>query len=421
MSVAESDKRLLVLLQRLLDLPVLDVKQTLTGAATAVAQWLDCDKADAFLVDSSGDKLVAVGTSETPLGRLQKELGLDVVAIAGGGRLVETFQTGRSYFTGRADQDPLELSGIVNELGIRSEINVALEIAGTRRGVLSVVTQEPERFDQNDLQVLEFSSRWVATVARHAELSEQRRAEERLLERAAAAEELITVLSHDIRNHLNPLAGRLTLLQKKAHEGQPIEPSLIDSTFAAVGRIAGLTGSLLELARLDRGFFQVQPAPVELCGLVREVREALLTPEVDIQIQAPDELTIVGDADRLRQAFENVLANGIRYSPPGKALRITVGKDSLTRRAYVEVADEGPGVPQELMSKLFDRFVTAPGSTGTGLGLYLAQRIAQAHGGSLQVTSQPDAGARFRFELPIDGTPDGAAATRGMARGLQKE
>jgi signal transduction histidine kinase len=403
MSLAASEQRLLILLEQLLDLPAFDLRQTLTGAATAVAQWLDCDKADAFLIDPARDSLVAIGTSETPLGRRQKELGLDVVALSNKGRLVETFRTGKSYMTGHADQDPEELPGIVNDLEIRSEINVALDIFGTRRGVLSVVTRATDRFDQNDVRVLELISRWVGTLARHAELAEQRRAEERLLARTTAAEELITVLSHDIRNHLNPLAGRLALLQMKAHRGQPIEASLIDSTFAAVGRIAGLTRSLLDLARLDQGLFQLEPAPVELCGLVREVRDALVTPDVDIQVQAPDELTIVADADRLRQAFENVLANGIRYSPSGKPLRVTVEHEPVAGRAYVEVADQGPGIPPQLVSRLFDRFVSAPGSKGIGLGLYLAERIARAHGGSLQVTSQPGAGARFRFELPTEG------------------
>jgi two-component system, OmpR family, sensor kinase len=403
MSLELPEQRLLILLEQLLDLPALDVKHTLTGATTAVAQWLECDKADAFLIDPSRESLVAIGTSDTPLGRRQRELGLDVVALANKGRLVETFRTGKSYMTGHADQDSEELPGIVNDLKIRSEINVALDIVGTRRGVLSVVTQEPERFDENDVRVLELISRWVGTLAHHAELAEQRRTEEGLLARTTAAEELITVLSHDIRNHLNPLAGRLTLLQMKAHQGQPIEPSLIDSTFAAVGRIAGLTRNLLDLARLDQGLFQLDLAPVELCGLVREVREAFVTPDLDIRVQAPDELAIVGDADRLRQAFENVLANGIRYSPPGKPLRVTVEHDPAAKRASVEIADEGPGIPPELVPRVFERLVSAPGSKGMGLGLYLADRIARAHGGSLQVTSELGAGARFRFELPTDG------------------
>jgi hypothetical protein len=140
MSLELPEQRLLILLEQLLDLPALDVKHTLTGATTAVAQWLECDKADAFLIDPSRESLVAIGTSDTPLGRRQRELGLDVVALANKGRLVETFRTGKSYMTGHADQDSEELPGIVNDLKIRSEINVALDIVGTRRGVLSVVS-----------------------------------------------------------------------------------------------------------------------------------------------------------------------------------------------------------------------------------------------------------------------------------------
>src|SRR3982751_6519044 len=101
----DAEPRLLGLLQSLVDMPALELGQALTVAATAVASWLDCDKVDAFLLDEARQSLVALGTSDTPLGKRQHALGLDVLPIANGGRLVQTFTTGNSYWTGRADLD----------------------------------------------------------------------------------------------------------------------------------------------------------------------------------------------------------------------------------------------------------------------------------------------------------------------------
>ncbi len=114
-----NDRRLLDLLQRLLDLPALEVGSSLTTAATYVAEWLSCDKVDVFLLDAARSSLVALGTSETPLGARQKELGLDVLPLANGGRMVESFKARAPYRTGRADLDPAGLIRIVRELRVR--------------------------------------------------------------------------------------------------------------------------------------------------------------------------------------------------------------------------------------------------------------------------------------------------------------
>src|SRR5688500_15146546 len=112
-----SEQSLLPLLQELLDLPAMSLDEALNGAAASVARWLQCDKVDAFVLDESRSSLVAIGASDTPLGRLQRQLGLDVLPLANGGTTVEVFQTGRSYWTGHADQDS-ELPGIVRDLGV---------------------------------------------------------------------------------------------------------------------------------------------------------------------------------------------------------------------------------------------------------------------------------------------------------------
>jgi two-component system OmpR family sensor kinase len=394
------DHSLLQLLQSLLDLPALDLRTALTGATTQVASWLNCEKVDAFLLDERRASLVAVGTSRTALGERQKALGLDVLPLANGGRIVGAFQTGASFATGRSDLDEDELVGMVRDLGIRSTINVGLEIGGVRRGVLTVASQQPDRFGDDDVSLVELVARWVGALAHRAELVEKVRVEEGARSRLATAERIITVVSHDIRNHLHPLTGRLQLLQLKLTQNQPIDPHTVDSMLLVARRLSRMTSTWLDLSRLDQGLFDLHLAPLDLSALVNETCTALAGPKAQIQVAAPPTLPMVGDAERLRQALENVVANAVRYSPLDRPVQVAVERhDGLVR---VLVTDHGPGIPPELLPHLFERFVASSSSGGIGLGLYLAERIVVAHGGRLHARTAPGAGAQFVFELPLD-------------------
>jgi two-component system, OmpR family, sensor kinase len=112
---------------------------------------------------------------------------------------------------------------------------------------------------------------------------------------------------------------------------------------------------------------------------------------------------VLGDRERLTQAFENVVANGVRYSPPGHPLRVSATHQSDKNVAFVRVIDEGPGIPPELLPHLFERFVSSRPTRGIGLGLHLAERVVTAHGGSLRVSSELGSGTCFEFELPCEG------------------
>jgi signal transduction histidine kinase len=108
------------------------------------------------------------------------------------------------------------------------------------------------------------------------------------------------------------------------------------------------------------------------------------------------------DSERLRQVLENLVTNAIKHSPAGEPVMVELAIENRIdgKWANVTVADRGPGVPVDQLPTLFTRFAAGAGSTGLGLGLYLAARIAAAHGGSLDVNSTPGAGARFTLALP---------------------
>src|SRR5436190_24184808 len=124
--------RALGTLQRLLEIPAANLGAALTHASNVMAQALDADKVDAFMYDEIRDSLVAIGTSTQPLSSLQKKLGLDVLPISNGGRVVYVFQTGKTFLTGRLDQDGEELRGVKTGLQIKSKLGVPLEVGGRR-------------------------------------------------------------------------------------------------------------------------------------------------------------------------------------------------------------------------------------------------------------------------------------------------
>jgi signal transduction histidine kinase len=359
---------------------------------------------DVFLHDPAIDSLVAVGTSRTPMGNRQHAIGMHRLPVANGGPTVEVFRTGRSRLTGRADQDPTELRGIVDGLGIRSMLCVALVVEDRRRGVLSAAAAAPDRFSPNDQRFLEAVSRWIGLVAQRAELSERLRAQAEEAGRRAGADELVAVLAHDLRNHLTTIRGRLSLLQRWANTAQQDTPvALTQGLASSVDRLTRLVADLLDSARLERGLFAVTPRCLDVVALARETASSMQGEHVPILVHAAaDEIAAFVDPDRLRQALENLLANAVRFAPEGTPVGLEIVPERRPTGGWVllTVSDQGPGIGPELLPNLFERFAPGAGSQGLGLGLYLARRIAEAHGGGLTVRSSPGAGAHFTLSVP---------------------
>src|SRR2546421_1984415 len=208
---------LLTTLEGLLELPATEVKATLNQATSLIAEVLAADKVDVFFHDPASETLVALGTSDTPMGRRQRAIGMDRLSLANRGRTVEVFLTGTSYLTGHADQDPDVLVGVKVGLGVKSMIAAVFEAKTLRRGVLLAVSSAPEFFSEQDLHFLEASAQWVGIVIHRAELIERLKQEAMEQGRRLASEELLTVMAQDLRNYLTPIKGRIELLERRAH------------------------------------------------------------------------------------------------------------------------------------------------------------------------------------------------------------
>jgi signal transduction histidine kinase/DNA-binding CsgD family transcriptional regulator len=397
--------RLLTLLEQLMAIQTPDLEAALAAAADLVVDAFGADKADAFLLDPTAETLVAVGASHTPLARKQRAIGMNRLPLANGGRTVEVFQTRTPRLDGHVEEDPGELAGVKDGLGVRSAMATPLEVGGHVRGVLSVVSQTPDLFTGRDLRLLESVTRWVGLIAHRAELVGQLTESATLRGRREGAEELLAVLAHDMRNHLTPMQGRIDLLRMAARrdrrEGDVRQMNQLE---ANVSRLQRLLADLLDTSRLEHGLFALNVRAVDLVALVRATLTDLEQLDATVELQAPDELWLSeADPDRLRQAIENLLTNAIQHAAPATSviLEIDTQQRDACQWAVLSVTNVGPPIPGELLPRLFERFAPGPGSRGLGLGLYIARGIACAHGGTLEASSATGVGTTFRLSLPL--------------------
>jgi two-component system, OmpR family, sensor kinase len=405
---ASPQQRALEMLESLLRLPAGDLQATLNHVADLLAGATGADKVDAFLHDAARDSLVALGTSTQPLSALERKLGLDVLPLANGGCTAQVFRTGRTFCTGHLEDEADELRGVKDALAVRSTIGVALEVGGRRRGLLLLASQQADFFSAEDVRYVESIASWIGIVAHRAELADQIGRSAAEAGRRAGAEEMITVLAHDLRNYLSPLTLRLETLRLRAtREQRSADANDVGLALRSVKRLTSLVSDILDVARIDQGLFRMRLETVDLGALVADASAALSNPEqpVRVTVQPGGPALVAADAARLRQCIDNLIANAVQKSPRGAPVSVflTAATDA-ERGAFckVEVIDAGPGIPQDILPHLFERYVSGnPSSGGLGLGLYLAKRVAEMHGGDLHVDSAPGKGARFTLALPL--------------------
>ena len=394
---------LLSTLQRLLELPATSVGDTLHQSAQLVAVVLHAEKVDTFLYDPDIGSLVAYGTSQTPLGAKQQALGLDRLPLAQGGRVAQVFQTGQPYWSGHVQRDPAELPGMKEDLGIKSEILVPLSADGTLRGVVLASSSAEQHFTEEDLHFLEAVTHWIGVVMHRAELVEQQTHEAMVQAHRLAAEEILTVMAHDLGNMLTPIKGRLDLLERRARRERQVdyERELLIIKQGVV-RVRRLMTDLLDVARFRQGLFTLEVQTFDLVEMLSDLVSIWSTPEHAILLHAPDHLLVTADPSRIQQVLENLLSNATTHAAGRTAVQVTVKEEQHDEGPWVSVtvSNQGPPIPRELLATLFLPFAKGEQSQGMGVGLYLAERIAHAHHGSLIVRTEAGPTTHFVLSWP---------------------
>jgi heavy metal sensor kinase len=188
---------------------------------------------------------------------------------------------------------------------------------------------------------------------------------------------------------------------------------IVGSMLEEVNRLTSLIDNLLTISRADSGHIQLHRTVFPVMALAREAAgllEILLEEKSQrIELEGDEDAQIEGDRIFLRQALVNIVHNAVKYSPVGETIRVRVRRGE-GNRVVVEVHDNGPGIPAEDRSKVFDRFYRVDRarwreSGGAGLGLSIAKWAVEAHGGSIALDSEPGQGCTFRIALPAVGRP----------------
>ena len=223
--------------------------------------------------------------------------------------------------------------------------------------------------------------------------------EERRLEELR--EEILSLVSHDLRSPLTVVEGYLEMLEQPLDDER--RETAAHNAQRAVGRMEGLLDDLLHATRAERVFAPTVLRSVDLGWLAEGVASSLqMSAEQDLQVVADQDVIVLGDAVRLEQAVANLVGNAIKYGPPDGRVLITVS--SVGDRAHLAVEDEGVPIPEDQRATLFERGMRGTGvrgMPGMGLGLYIVRVIAEAHGGTATVECPDGGGNRFTLELPL--------------------
>jgi signal transduction histidine kinase len=291
-------------------------------------------------------------------------------------------------------------------LGLRSRVAAPL-LAGSRAiGMISVVREEPRSFSRDEVELLSLLGRFVASAVQNIRAYEaERRTVDELRRLSALRADFVSLVSHELRSPMATVIGSARTLHARWRE---LTPEQRESFLALIAdetsRLASLVSDVLDTSRIEAGTFTYTFEDVDLDRLVRDVVSVLGIgqDEVEVRAQISESLpTIRGDSERLRQVLANLIENAVKYSPAGETVDVLA--TSSNARVQVSVTDRGPGIPIEDHGLIFEKFGRArSGRTvpGTGLGLFIARSIAEAHGGSLEVQSSPDHGATFTLTLP---------------------
>ena len=214
---------------------------------------------------------------------------------------------------------------------------------------------------------------------------------------------ILAIVSHDIRNPLGAIDTSAQLLATRAGRDDQMR-KIAERIARSAARITNIVGDLLDLSRERHGGgIPVVLTPTDLAMLCREVTDEISTFAADREISVECEGTATGlwDAHRLTQALSNLVGNAVKHGAPGKPIDVRIRSDDA--RAIVEVHNDG-AIPNDIMPTLFQPFAARGDSKrhrdGLGLGLFIAQAIARAHRGDLQVDSSPERGTTFRLVLP---------------------
>lgn len=289
-----------------------------------------------------------------------------------------------------------QIRQLLQQEGHRSLAQVPLQAEEQVVGTLGIVARTPRFFDKDDLQLLQAIGQQIGVAIANAHLREEALATERM----AAVGRVATSVAHDLRSPLGGIVRSAEFLARPEISPETRQ-RLSQAIVSLARRLINSTQEILDYVRGQR--LPLHRAP---CLLPEFLDQVLPVMEVDFADRGIEVVrdcaytgTVVMDADRIAQVVYNIAANARDAMPHGGTFTVA------TRRVgeWIELAfaDTGPGVPKELKNRIFEPFFTQGKREGAGLGLAIARRIVEEHGGELRLEGRQDRGAVFVASLPV--------------------
>jgi signal transduction histidine kinase len=323
-----------------------------------------------------------------------------------GSLLGDVIEKGRVVYRPDMDDPRYPEEAAFVSLGLRCRLAAPLLSAGRSMGMISLVRAEPDSFSEDEVELVTILGRFLGSAVQNIRAYEAERATvEELRKLSALRADFVSLVSHELRSPMAAVIGSAATLHQRWRE---LSPEQRESFLALIEhetkRLADLVGDVLDTSRIESGSFSYSFKNVDVGELIRE--SAALAEsgqdEVAVRPHVSEPLPLVrADGDRLRQVIGNLVDNAVKYSPAGAEVDVLAFAENgwIT----VEVRDRGPGVAPEHQSLIFEKFGRVSGEhakPGTGLGLFIARSIAQAHGGTLEVRSASSEGTTFALILP---------------------
>ena len=306
--------------------------------------------------------------------------------------------TGREY---PADEQLLAL-------GLRSELVTPLLLGARTIGMLSISRDHVDAFSEDEIELVALLGRLVATAVQNIRAYEaERRRVDELAQLSQLRADFVSLVSHELRSPMAAVIGAARTLQDR---WRMLTAEQRESFLALIGdetaRLAELVGDVLDTSRIEAGTFSYRFEEVDLGRVVDDAIETAVLAQQEVSVVASGHgalPAIRGDRNRLRQVLGNLIENAVKYSPEGGEVRVSAA--AANGEVRIAVRDAGPGIPRDHQVRIFEKFgrVDVPGASkpGTGLGLFIARSIAEAHGGSLDVSSGAEPGSTFTLTLPV--------------------
>jgi len=396
-----------------------DILETANRCARALGSSLELDEAfGAFIrelrglvpfertaiVLVEGDTATTMATAGRGAGEVFPPGNSDPIQ----GSLLERVLDGKVVVRGDLSDRDYPADERLLALGLRSELVAPLQLGARTIGMLSVSRERVDAFSEDEVELIALLGRLVATAVQNIRAYEaERRRVEELAQLSQLRADFVSLVSHELRSPMAAVIGAARTLQDR---WRMLTAEQRESFLALIGdetaRLAELVGDVLDTSRIEAGTFSYRFEEVDLGRVVAEAIETAVLAQQEVPVVASGHgalPAIRGDRTRLRQVLGNLIENAVKYSPEGGEVRVSAA--AANGEVRIAVRDAGPGIPRDHQARIFEKFgrVDVPGASkpGTGLGLFIARSIAEAHGGSLDVSSGAEPGSTFTLTLPV--------------------